>query len=221
MFTDDLIVLDFETTGLSPSSGDRITEVGAMRIKAGRIVDRYQSLANCGVRIPPFITAYTGITQAMVDAAPPVRRVIAELLEFVGDTAIIAHNASFDQRFFDRECELANRRRAGSAFICSMRVSRRVYPQYPSHALGALAQRLNISYPGAAHRAEADAEVTANVVIRIGQDLRARHRGLSPDSHLLRQIMDMPVAMAGEILERRAVHAAAAGRSDKHRPRTR
>ncbi len=222
MFTDDLIVLDFETTGLSPSSGDRITEVAAMKVKAGRIVDRYRSLANCGVRIPPFITAYTGITQSMVDAAPPVRRVISELLEFVDDTAIVAHNAGFDQRFLDSECELVNRRRVDSPFICSMRVSRRVYPQFPSYALGALAQRLNISYHGAAHRAEADAEVTANVVIKIGQDLRARHRGLSPDSHLLRQIMDMPVAMAGEILKRRAAHVAAeASKFNKRRLRTR
>ncbi len=217
MFTDDLIVLDFETTGLSPSRGDRITEVGAMRIKASRIVDRYQSLVNCGVRIPAFITAYTGISQAMVDAAPPVRRVIGALLEFIGDTAVVAHNASFDQRFLDSECKLANRRRVDSPFICSMRVSRRVYPQFRSHALGALAHQLSISYHGAAHRAEADAEVTANVVIKIGQDLRSRHRGLSPDSYLLRQIMDMPVAMAGEILNRRAAHFAGGSGEPKRR----
>lgn len=181
-----------------------------MRVKAGRIVGRYQSLVNCGVRIPPFITAYTGISQAMVDAAPPVRRVIGELLEFIGNTAVVAHNASFDQRFLDSECKLVNRRRVDSPLICSMRVSRRVYPQFRSHALGALAQQLSISYPGAAHRAEADAEVTAHVVIKIGQDLCSRHRGLSPDSHLLRQIMDMPVAMASEILDRRAAHFTAA-----------
>ncbi len=222
MFTDDLIVLDFETTGLSPSRGDRITEVGAMRVKGGRIVDRYHSLAHCGVRISPFIAAYTGISQAMVDAAPPVRRVIGELLEFIGDTAIVAHNASFDQRFLDSECKLVNRRRANSPFICSMRVSRRVYPQFGSHALGALAHELSIAYHGAAHRAEADAEVTANVVIRIGQDLRSRHKGLSPDSALLRRIMDMPVSMAGDILNRRTGYlAAGSDESDKRefRPR--
>lgn len=204
MFSDDLVVLDFETTGLSPTRGDRITEVAAVRVKAGRITGRYQSLVNCGVRVPPFITAYTGITQAMVNRAPPVHRVIRELLEFMGETATVAHNASFDQRFLDSECERANFRRGGLPLICSMRVSRRIYPEFRSHALEALALRLNISYRGSAHRAGADAEVAANVVIEIGRALRVRRGGLVPDSHLLRQIMKMPVARATELLERGA-----------------
>lgn len=204
MYTDELVVLDLETTGLSPLRGDRITEVGAVRLRAGRIVERYQSLVNCGVHIPAFITAYTGITQAMVDRAPAVRKVIVELLEFIGASAVVAHNASFDQRFLDNECDLASRRRAYLPFICSMRVSRRIYPQFPSHALGELARRLRIAYRGAAHRAGADAEVTANLLTAIGSELRARHKGLSLDSQLLRRLMKMPVARAGELLEREA-----------------
>jgi DNA polymerase III subunit epsilon len=204
MFTDDLVVLDFETTGLSPNYGDRITEAAAVRLKSGKIVDRYQSLANCGVRIPPFITDYTGITQAMVDNAPPVRRVLGELLEFIGDTAVVAHNAAFDQRFLDSECALAKRAARYQPFICSVRVSRRIYPGFRSYSLPTLASQLKISYQGAAHRAGADAEVTANVVVKIGRDLRARHRGLPLDAQLLRQIMRMPVARAEELLQRRA-----------------
>ena len=75
-FDQPIVMLDFETTGLSPAMGDRITEVAALRIVGGRVTERYVSLINCQVRIPSFITALTGISQAMVDAAPPVARVV-------------------------------------------------------------------------------------------------------------------------------------------------
>jgi DNA polymerase-3 subunit epsilon len=204
MFAEELIVLDFETTGLSPGYGDRITEVAALRVKEGRIAGRYQSLANCGVQIPPFITYKTGITQAMVDGAPPVRKVIHELLAFIGGMPLVAHNASFDRRFLESECALASRRTPGGPFICSMRLSRRIYPQFRGHSLEVLAHRLSISYRGAAHRAGADVEVTAHLLLRIGRDLLARHQGLLLDSRLLRQIMNAPVAQVAELLERRA-----------------
>jgi DNA polymerase-3 subunit epsilon len=204
MLYGDLIVLDFETTGLSPLQGDRITEVAAIRVSRDQIVDQYQSLVNCGVRVPAFITAYTGITQWMVDTAPPVRKVIRELLSFVGDTPVAAHNASFDQRFLDSECGHAGMAGQYQPFICSMRVSRRVYPELPSYRLESLARQLRVSYSSAAHRASADAEVTAKIMIRLGRDLLARHSNLTVDSQLLRRIMKMPVAGAGERLARLA-----------------
>ena len=79
MFERPIVMLDFETTGLSPEGGDRITEVAALRIAGGQIVDRYVSLVNCGVRVPSFITQLTGITQAMVDGAPPAAEAAARL----------------------------------------------------------------------------------------------------------------------------------------------
>ena len=69
MYDRPLVMLDFETTGLSPDMGDRITEVAALRIEGGQITDRYVTLINCNARIPAFITGLTGITQAMVDHA--------------------------------------------------------------------------------------------------------------------------------------------------------
>ncbi|MEJ7806111.1 MAG: exonuclease domain-containing protein, partial [Telluria sp.] len=84
MFEKPIVMLDFETTGLSPAMGDRITEVAALRIVDGKVTERYVSLINCHARIPPFITHLTGISQAMVDAAPPVARVVPELLDFIG-----------------------------------------------------------------------------------------------------------------------------------------
>ena len=99
MLDQPIVMLDFETTGLSPVMGDRITEVAALRIVGGEVVERYVSLVNCNVRIPSFITGLTGITQAMVDSAPPVHRVLPELLDFIGSDALSAHNASFDEKF--------------------------------------------------------------------------------------------------------------------------
>jgi DNA polymerase III subunit epsilon len=204
MFAQELVVLDFETTGLSPDSGDRITEVAALRLKGGTVAGRFQSLVNCGARIPAFITGLTGITQAMVDGAPPVRRVLGQLLTFIGESPIVAHNASFDQRFLRSECELAGRSPRNEPFICSMLISRRIYPELPGHSLPLLARQLKISYRGAAHRAGVDAEVTAHLIFRIGRDLLARHQGLSLDAKLLRRIMKTPVAKVGGMLERAA-----------------
>lgn len=207
MFADELIVLDFETTGLSAASGDRITEVAALKLKNGRITERYQSLANCGVRVPALITELTGITQAMVDEAPPVRRVLGELLEFLGDTPVVAHNAGFDQKFFERECALAGRRSTHQPFICTMRLARRIYPRFPSHALPVLARRLKISYRGTAHRAEADAEVAAHVLFTIGREILSRKKGLSLDANFLRKLMRTSTDKVAVLIEGRAPEA--------------
>jgi DNA polymerase-3 subunit epsilon len=96
-------MLDFETTGLSPDMGDRITEVAALRIVGGKVVERYVSLINCNVRIPSFITGLTGITQAMVDGAPPVSRGGAGAAGLYRRDALSAHNASFDEKFLRAE----------------------------------------------------------------------------------------------------------------------
>ncbi|HCE10857.1 MAG TPA: DNA polymerase III subunit epsilon, partial [Oxalobacteraceae bacterium] len=99
MFEKPIVMIDFETTGMSPANGDRITEVAALRITGGRVVERFVSLVNCQVRVPSYITALTGITQSMVNAAPPASLVVPELLRFIGTDALSAHNASFDERF--------------------------------------------------------------------------------------------------------------------------
>ncbi|MCX7220395.1 MAG: exonuclease domain-containing protein, partial [Burkholderiales bacterium] len=70
MFEKPIVMIDFETSGMSPDQGDRVTEVAALRIVGGAVVDRYVSLINCNVRISSFITQLTGITQAMVNRAP-------------------------------------------------------------------------------------------------------------------------------------------------------
>lgn len=197
-----LVVLDFETTGLQPERGDRITEVGLVRIEEGRIVARYESLVNCGVHVPAFITAYTGITQQMVDEAPPVARVMREMAEFIGDAPIVAHSATFDQRFYTRECRLARASRVIEPFICSMRLARRVYPRLASHSLGVIAHELGITRQGTAHRAPSDAAVTAELMLRVGGELATMRPGIRVTAPLLRALMRLPVARMQAGLER-------------------
>ena len=170
-FERPIVMLDFETTGLSPAMGDRITEVAALRIEGGRITDRYVSLVNCGVRIPSFITALTGITQQMVDTAPPASTVVPELLDFIGGDTLSAHNASFDEKFLVAEAERQQRSCGHAALVCSLKLSRRVFPNLASYKLGQLSRQLGIAFRGSAHRAEADAEVAAEVLIHIGRHL--------------------------------------------------
>jgi DNA polymerase III subunit epsilon len=202
MLHEPLIVLDFETTGLRAEDGDRITEVGLVRIEDGAITQRYQSLVNCDTRVPDYITVYTGITQRMVDGAPPVTQVLREVADFIGETPVVAHNAAFDQRFFVRECR---RQRIGvviEPFICSLRLARRVYPEFPSHALGALTRELQLRSCGAAHRAAADAEVTAELMLRMGRDIASMHSGVNLTARALRRLMHLPVKQVPAQLER-------------------
>ncbi len=181
MLHEPLVVLDFETTGLQADAGDRITEVGLVRIEGGCITARYQSLVNCDVRVPDYITVFTGITQRMVDGAPPVAQVMREVAAFIGETSVVAHNASFDQRFFLRECR---RQRIGlvvEPFICSLRLARRVYPDLASHSLGVLAQRLQLRNCGIAHRAAADAEMNRAADAAHGRGHRRDAQWREPD----------------------------------------
>lgn len=197
-----LVVLDFETTGLRPERGDRITEVGLVRIEEGRITARYGSLVNCGVRVPAFITTYTGITQQMVDSAPPVSQVMQEMADFIGDAPIVAHSATFDQRFYTRECRYVRMSRVIEPFICSMRLSRRMYPHLSSHSLGVIAHELGLAREGRAHRAVSDAAVTAELMLRVGQDLARLRPGVSVTAPLLRALMRLPVEKMQSGLER-------------------
>ena len=94
-----IAVIDFETTGLSPAMGDRATEIAIAVLEGDRVVDRFQSLMNAGVRISAFIEDYTGISNDMIRAAPPVEEVMAQAARFVRDMPLVAHNASFDVGF--------------------------------------------------------------------------------------------------------------------------
>ena len=180
-------VIDFETTGLSPAQGDRATEVAAVVVENGRVVDRYQSLINAGVRIPAYIEALTGISNAMIRSAPSAGEVMREVSDFVGDIPIVAHNASFDARFWDAELARIQRTRK-QEFVCSLLLSRRLLPLAPSHRLGALVEYAKLPVAGRYHRALADAEMTASLLQRLEEELRLRHQVPQVSVELLRRI---------------------------------
>ena len=180
-------VIDFETTGLSPAQGDRATEIAAVIVEDGRVVDRYQSLMNAGVRIPAYVEALTGITNAMVRSAPSAGEVMRDVSDFVGDMPIVAHNASFDAKFWDAELARIQRSRKQD-FVCSLLLSRRILPLAPSHKLGVLVEYANLPVAGRYHRALADAEMAASLLLRLEDELRRRHQVPRVSVALLRQI---------------------------------
>ncbi|MGA6108609.1 3'-5' exonuclease [Pseudomonas solani] len=198
---DPIAVIDFETTGVTPGDNCRATEIGVVILDQGRIVDRYQSLMNAGVWVPPFIESLTGISNAMVRTAPPAAQVMGEVADFVGDIPLLAHNASFDQKFWDAELARLGRRRR-QAFACSLLLSRRLLPEAPNHKLGTLNSWARLPHTGQAHRALADAEMAANLTLFIAERLRDRH-GVQRISHeLFCSLQKVPAAKILDALKR-------------------
>lgn len=176
-------VIDFETTGLNPAWGDRPTEIAIAIVKNGQVVERFQSLMNPDRPIPADVTRLTGITDAMVARAPKVHTVMREAVRFVGDARVVAHNASFDKKFWDAETGQIGALRF-EPFACTMLLSRRFYPQCVNHKLGTVIQTLKLPSSGTAHRAMADAEMATNLWLRMQHDV-SRMYGVRPPSHEL------------------------------------
>lgn len=198
-----IAVIDFETTGMTPAQGARATEVAIVLLEQGRVVDRFQSLMQTGAWVSPFITQLTGITNEMLRTAPPAAEVMCEAARFVGDAPMVAHNASFDSKFWQAELALAGQA-APHAFACTVLLSRRIYPQAPSHSLGNLARYLQLPSTGRAHRALADAEMAAALLARMQQDLCSRHALPWPDHALLMQLQRCSKARTGSWLAQQA-----------------
>ncbi|MFQ3236675.1 MAG: DNA polymerase-3 subunit epsilon [Paraglaciecola sp.] len=167
---DSLIVLDFETTGLSPDMGDRAIEIGAVRLEKGEVVDRFQALMDPGKPVSAFIEDYTGITNRMLSEAAPCGEVMDNFANFIGNSNLVAHNASFDKRFLDAELQRISRSYNGH-FACSLLVARRLYQQAPNHKLGSLIAYKNISSEGGFHRALFDSEMTAKLWMAMVNDI--------------------------------------------------
>ncbi len=170
-----VIVLDFETTGLSPDMGDRAIEIGAVLLEDGRITDRFQQLMNPGMRIDSFIENYTGITNAMVKGADSCSSVIKNFAEFIDQHNLVAHNASFDKKFLDEEMYRAKVGYDGT-FACSMLIARRLYQDAPDHKLGTLVKYNKLPTEGVFHRALADAEMTAHLWLGMLNDLGSKYQ---------------------------------------------
>ncbi len=196
-----IAVIDFETTGISPGHSCRATEIAVVIMEQGRIVERFQSLMNAGVRIPAFIEGLTGISNNMIRTAPSAERVMGDVADFVGSTPLVAHNASFDQKFWDYELSRIERTREQS-FACSLLLARRLMPGAPNHKLGTLTRYARLPDTGKAHRAMADAEMAANLTAYLTNELRQTH-GISTISHkMLCSLQKVPAAKISETLKR-------------------
>lgn len=173
-----IAVIDFETTGLSPVQGARATEIAAVLVRGGQIVDRFQSLMNTGAWVPPFIEQLTGISNRMLATAPPAQAVMREVARFTRGCPLVAHNAAFDRGFWRAEQVLADCEPDDAhAFACTLLLSRRLYPLAENHRLGTLAKLHALPSAGRAHRALADAEVTAHLLLRVQRDVEQRFAG--------------------------------------------
>ncbi len=150
------VLLDLETTG-GNATVDRITEIAAVRIENGSEVARWSTLVNPGVRIPPFIQSLTGISDAMVATAPAFEEVARQLLELLDGAVLVAHNVRFDHGFLVNELQRLERRLQVKT-LCTVRLSRALYPQFKSHGLDALLARHGLQTL-ARHRAMGDVEV--------------------------------------------------------------
>jgi len=170
-----IAVIDFETTGVAPGQGGRATEIAAVLVRGGCIVDRYACLMRSGAWVSPFIERLTGISNAMLRDAPPAALVMGEVCRFTQGLPLLAHNAAFDRGFWRAEAQ-----RAGldpdpaHEFACTVLLSRRLYPQAANYRLGTLAALHHLPRAGRAHRALADAEVTAHLLLQIQRDVSDR-----------------------------------------------
>lgn len=168
--TDTIAFLDFETTGLYADHGDRPTEVAVVFVRSQIIVDRFESLMNPGRQIPDSVVHLTGITNSMVKNAPSPTSVMRQLRSKLGNVPIVAHNASFDRKFLEKEWSRIGKRLTNDMY-CSMRVAWRVYRDALNHKLGTLVKHAGLTCSGPAHRAMPDAEMTAKLWIEMEKKL--------------------------------------------------
>ncbi len=165
------IVFDIETTGLS-SMNDGITEIGAVKIKDGEIVDKYSQLINPGKPISEFITKLTGIDDSMVRDKPSIDEVIGDFVEFIGGDVLVAHNAGFDVGFI-RENMKRNNMELDNPVLDTLELSRSVFPDLKSHKLNLVAKHLGVKLDNH-HRALDDAEATADIFLKIMELLKEK-----------------------------------------------
>lgn len=156
------VVLDLETTGGAPGT-DAITEIGALRLRGGELLGRFETLVNPGVPIPPSITFLTGITESMVLPAPRIGELVPTLAEFIGDAVIVGHNVRFDCAFLDAAFTAHGYPRLANRRVDTLRLARRlVRDEVPDLRLQTLARHFRTA-TAPAHRAYADAAATAEV----------------------------------------------------------
>ena len=175
-------VLDVETTGLS-ARNNRVIEIGIVTVKNLKITDKYSTLINPGCDIPYFITQFTGISNSDVAYSPSFYDTAEEIEEFIGNSIISGHNLSFDAGFLG--CEFARNgfEPLSNLSVCTLKLSRKIFSSLKSKSLGSVSEHLGIINRDS-HRALADAEATAQILIKLVKKL-SREKGIKTVQQLL------------------------------------
>ena len=170
----DFVVVDVEATG-AKTPPNRLIELGAYRIRNGRIVDKFLSLVNPEIPIPRFVASLTGISNEMVKLAPVFADVAPQWLDFVSDSVLIAHNSNFDTNFLNHEISrVYPGHRMVNPHLCTVKLSRRVLPELLNHRLDTLAEHFSIPI-ASRHRAGCDALATAQIFLQLLTKLEESH----------------------------------------------
>ncbi len=167
------VVVDVETTGGRPWSGDRITEIAAVVVRDGEVQEVFETLVNPQRSIPPMISALTNITWSMVRDAPVFRDVCERVLSAMSGNIFVAHNAGFDWRFVTAEVTRASGQRLSGRQLCTVRLARKLLPHLRSRSLDHVAAYYGVNIT-ARHRAAGDAVATAHVLLGLLRDARER-----------------------------------------------
>lgn len=167
------VVVDVETTGTRPWSGDRITEIAAVVVRDGEIREIFETLVNPRRPIPPMISALTNITWSMVKDAPRFGDVCDRVVAVLSGNVFVAHNAGFDWRFVTSEVSRASGQRLSGRQLCTVRLARRLLPHLRSRSLDHVAAYYGVDIT-ARHRAGGDALATAHVLLGLLRDARDR-----------------------------------------------
>jgi len=170
----DFVVVDVEATG-AKTPPNRLIELGAYRIREGRLVDKFLSLVNPEIPIPRFVVALTGITNEMVKTAPVFADIAPRWLDFVSESVLVAHNAPFDTSFLNHEISrVYPGHRMVNPHLCTVRLSRRALPELTNHRLDTIASHFSIPIISR-HRAGSDALATAELFLLLLSRLETEH----------------------------------------------
>lgn len=170
----DFVVVDVEATG-AKTPPNRLIELGAFRIRGGRIADKFVTLVNPEIPIPRFVATLTGISNDMVRDAPVFADVAPKWLDFVSEAVLVAHNAPFDTSFLNHEISrVYPGHRMVNPHLCTVKLSRRAMPDLSNHRLDTIASHFSIPI-ASRHRAGSDALATAEIFILLLTELEETH----------------------------------------------
>ncbi|KAA8675026.1 PolC-type DNA polymerase III [Clostridium sp. WLY-B-L2] len=169
---DTYVIFDIETTGFS-SINDSIIEIGAVKVKDGKVVDKFSEFVNPGRIIPGRIVELTGITDEMVEKCPNIEEILPKFMEFIGDSIVVAHNASFDVGFIKKNCNDLNLK-FKNPVMDTIPLCKFLFPELKKFKLNIVAKHLGISLENH-HRAVDDAGATCDILLKCFEILRERN----------------------------------------------